>query len=317
MKYFISALNHNIIQELHIWNLSTDETTHQRLHPLDNLPKRVIVYSDYPLFFQEKDYFEFYTEYSKHHSNDIIIKCDDNIVFIDIFKLPYFIHLIHHNQNARLLLPNTVMDDSVYSFQQTWWNIFPESLINATDFIDSVAADELLPVGDDMTRSKFNSCFYFLKNWKELIRPLLVPLLSYLSPSTLLSPLRRTNDSSALQEFFKERKFNVPVGTTVERTDPVYYLPEVLQVSYNSAPSPSFFGVKASHWISLTSPDRFMSLSSKSESSSYLVATNFFVSKLPNFQVSTSLSSHILPLLTDLFSELSESYLQQPLNDRF
>jgi hypothetical protein len=309
LKYWNTALHHNIIQEIHIWHLSSDVLLHQHLVTQGLLPG-ITVYSRYPLSFQETDYYDFYIEYSKYHDNDIIIKCDDNIVFLFIFKLPYFVDLVR--ENSGLLLPNTLLDDNMRFHQQATWNIFPLSLINTTTHIDPDVADELTHVHEEKTRSLLNSYFYFLKNWKEIIRPSLVPSLSYLSPSTLVSPVRRTNDMTLLQDFFNDRKFKNPSSTAVKPSDSVYYLPELLHLSPHM--SPSFFGVKASNWVNQISS---VSLSNKSEPTSYLLTSNFLICKLHSSQISTSLSIPILLLLTNLYSKLSDSYLQQHMNDDF
>jgi hypothetical protein len=67
-----------------------------------------------------KDYYHHYT--SKEYENDIIMKCDDDIVFIDLRKLPKFIEYVKNTEYDLVFANNGV---SAY-FQQNRDGLFPK-----------------------------------------------------------------------------------------------------------------------------------------------------------------------------------------------
>ena len=74
-----------------------------------------------------KNYYNYYND--KKFENDIIIKCDDDIVFIDLYKLPKFIEFIKHNEYD-LVFANTINNGVSAYFQQTKYNLIPKDLMN-------------------------------------------------------------------------------------------------------------------------------------------------------------------------------------------
>jgi hypothetical protein len=74
-----------------------------------------------------KNYYEHYTH--KRFENDIILKCDDDIVFLDIPKLPGFIDFVRNN-NYDLVLANTINNGVSAHIQQNKYGLIPESLMH-------------------------------------------------------------------------------------------------------------------------------------------------------------------------------------------
>ena len=73
-----------------------------------------------------KNYYNHYTD--SKFNNDIIIKCDDDIVFIDLLKLPNFIDFVKNNEYD-LVFANTINNGVAAYFQQNKYNLIPPELM--------------------------------------------------------------------------------------------------------------------------------------------------------------------------------------------
>ena len=74
-----------------------------------------------------KNYYNYY--YDKQFENDIIIKCDDDIVFIDLYKLPKFIDFIKNNEYD-LVFANIINNGVSSFFQQNKYNLISKELMD-------------------------------------------------------------------------------------------------------------------------------------------------------------------------------------------
>jgi len=74
-----------------------------------------------------KNYYNYYKD--KKFENDIIIKCDDDIVFIDLYKLPNFIEFIKNNEYD-LVFANIINNGVSAYFQQNKFKLIPKSLMD-------------------------------------------------------------------------------------------------------------------------------------------------------------------------------------------
>jgi hypothetical protein len=78
----------------------------------------------------EKSWKNFYHYYNdKQFENDIIMKCDDDIVFIDLYKLPKFIDFVKNN-DYDLVFANTINNGVSAYFQQNKYDLIPKTLMN-------------------------------------------------------------------------------------------------------------------------------------------------------------------------------------------
>lgn len=78
----------------------------------------------------EKSWKNYYTYYNdKKFENDIIMKCDDDIVFIDIYKLPKYIDFIRNN-DYDLVFANTINNGVSAYFQQNKYNLIPKEILD-------------------------------------------------------------------------------------------------------------------------------------------------------------------------------------------
>jgi hypothetical protein len=74
-----------------------------------------------------KNYYNYYND--RAFVNDVIIKCDDDIVFIDIQKLPQFFEVIKLN-DYDLVFANTINNGVSAFFQQNKYNLIPKELMD-------------------------------------------------------------------------------------------------------------------------------------------------------------------------------------------
>jgi hypothetical protein len=142
----------------------------------------------------EKNWNNYYNYYNdKKFENDLIIKCDDDIVFIDLYKLPKFIDFIKNN-DYDLVFANTINNGVSAYFQQNKYNLIPKELMdleyphggkcgslwesgkkaeilhtyfveNYKKFLDYDYNNEIIPIN---TRFSINFFGYKGKNWHKI-----------------------------------------------------------------------------------------------------------------------------------------------------
>lgn len=77
----------------------------------------------------EKSWKNYYNYYDKpEFENDIIIKCDDDIVFMDLIRLPKFIEFVKEN-DYDLVFANTINNGVSAYYQQSKYNLIPKELM--------------------------------------------------------------------------------------------------------------------------------------------------------------------------------------------
>ena len=138
-----------------------------------------------------KNYYNYYDD--KKYENDVIIKCDDDIVFIDLYKLPKYIDFIKKN-DYDLVFANTINNGVSAYFQQNKYNLIPKEIMdleyppngfcgslwengekaeklhnyfiqNYNSFLDYKYNDEIIPIN---TRFSINFFGYKGKNWHKI-----------------------------------------------------------------------------------------------------------------------------------------------------
>ena len=138
-----------------------------------------------------KNYYNYYND--KKFENDIIIKCDDDIVFIDLYKLPKFIDFIKKN-DYDLVFANIINNGVSAYFQQNKYNLIPKEILeleyppkglcgslwesgkkaeilhnyfikNYKKFLDYEYNNEIIPI---TTRFSINFFGYKGKNWYKI-----------------------------------------------------------------------------------------------------------------------------------------------------
>jgi hypothetical protein len=138
-----------------------------------------------------KDYYNYYN--NPIYVNDIILKCDDDIVFVDLLKLPKFINFIENN-DYDLVFANIINNGVAAHFQQNKYNLIPRELMkleyplygqygtlwesgekaetlhmyfieNYNTFLEYDYKNEIIPIN---TRFSINFFGYKGKNWHKI-----------------------------------------------------------------------------------------------------------------------------------------------------
>jgi hypothetical protein len=108
-----------------------------------------------------KNYYNYYTDPQFH--NDIIIKSDDDIVFIDLYKLPRFIEFVKNN-DYDLVFANTINNGVSAYYQQNKYNLIPKELMDL-EYPNGGLCGSLWESGIKAT--KLHN--YFIENYSKFI----------------------------------------------------------------------------------------------------------------------------------------------------
>lgn len=108
-----------------------------------------------------KNYYNYYD--NKKYENDIILKVDDDIVFIDLCKLPKFIDFVKCN-NYDLVFANIINNGVSAYFQQNKYNLIPKDLMNLEYPLNGLKGS--LWESGEKAELLHN---YFIENYKKFI----------------------------------------------------------------------------------------------------------------------------------------------------
>lgn len=108
-----------------------------------------------------KNYYNYYND--KKFENDIILKCDDDIVFIDLAKFPKFIEFIKNN-NYDLVFANTINNGVSAYFQQNKYNLIPKEHMHL-EYPENGFGGSLWKSGSKAE----NLHNYFIENYKKFL----------------------------------------------------------------------------------------------------------------------------------------------------
>ena len=113
---------------------------------------------------QKKPWYNYYHYYSSpEYKDDIIIKCDDDILFIDLTKFQEFINY-RKTSNVNLLFANTVNNGVASYYLQSKFNLIPKNLVDLEYPTDGIEGS-LWESGDKA--NKLHN--YFIDNYKSFI----------------------------------------------------------------------------------------------------------------------------------------------------
>jgi hypothetical protein len=98
----------------------------------------VVKYPDWKLFNVDNkkswaEYYSYYGNQKQFKGDDVIIKCDDDIVFIDTLRFKTFIDRRIKNQNYLLFAPN-IVNNGVTAYHQSKMNLIPMDMPYDTFF---------------------------------------------------------------------------------------------------------------------------------------------------------------------------------------
>ena len=110
----------------------------------------------------EKSWKNYYNHYSKGFENDIIMKCDDDIVYIDVVQLPKYIDFIKNN-DYDLVFANTI-NNGVSAFFQQEFGLIPKQLMEL-EYPENGFCGSLWE--DGKKAEKLHD--YFIENYKKFV----------------------------------------------------------------------------------------------------------------------------------------------------
>lgn len=272
MKYLRLALSLNYIQEVHLWDyFRNDEDRSVALKEMIN-PK-IGVYLKPRITNQDGwvDYYEYYDQHRLLYPNDIIMKCDDDIVFIDVFQLPYFIRRFQEEESLfdGVLFANIINNGITAHYQQKILNLLPEEELGEFEYPEGGFCGSLWNSGE--RANKLHD--YFLQNWEKIILP----------------QTRRTSN------------------TTSNNLDDVDYQPEFIPLTTRF--SINFFAMHVKNWYKIRdigNDDEYLLTygATKYNIMKNYISNNFFVSHLAFYKQEKDLdTSRLLSRYEALYDE--------------
>jgi hypothetical protein len=112
--YIDSLFQKESIHQVHFWIFTK---VHDDSVYIENIAKnasRYKVFTPGREYTQYDAYYEYYLNSTEYDDNDILLKCDDDIVFIDVHKFDEYVYMIKENG---LYFPNIVNNDVGAYFQ--------------------------------------------------------------------------------------------------------------------------------------------------------------------------------------------------------
>jgi hypothetical protein len=281
-KYLFLALEQRIITEVHLWNYCRtreDELSlYQHYSGEEMEAKGIFIKKRSTNRKKWRDYYEYYDDYTASHPLDIIVKCDDDIVFLDLNQFPAFLRTVassdcesdwkeeknqkNENENETdsssssfngLLFANVINNGVAAYYQQQLFGILPNHTTDTGTDIDHFEYPfqglygSLWESGAKATRLHE----YFLSHSEQWL-PLLLP--------------------------------RGARGSDSYRSNCYYYQPEILPIETRF--SINFFAMKGCHWWKIREvgdDDEFhltVSLPTVGRVMTNSLFSNFFVSHL-------------------------------------
>lgn len=135
-KYIDALVRKHVVDEVHLWDFTRDKKDKAYiLHLTDSKDGYIYMPAErnYTYDPTNPDYWKYYYKYYDDDANladdDILIKCDDDIIYQDIDRFEYFLNVTTHSQG--LVFPN-IVNNEVGAFLQQKHNI--HMLVNESSF---------------------------------------------------------------------------------------------------------------------------------------------------------------------------------------
>ena len=116
--YLDTLLKNNIINEIHLWNYTRNKDDEKYVIDWCNKNKKYILFQPKKNLNQWDEYYKYYSS-NNFNDNDILIKCDDDVVYIDINKMKSFLDQVNDDY---LYYPNIINND-VCAYVQSKYGI--------------------------------------------------------------------------------------------------------------------------------------------------------------------------------------------------
>ena len=110
-----------------------------------------------------KNYYQYYSSNEFEYEYSTIIKCDDDIIFIDLSKLPKYIEFVKNNEYD-LVFANTINNGVAAYYQQNKYNLIPNELMN----LEYPRNGECGSLWENGKKAE-NLHNYFIENYKKFL----------------------------------------------------------------------------------------------------------------------------------------------------
>jgi len=154
--YIDKLLNDNLIDEVHLWDFSRKHSDGEYLLEISQKTKYKLMHVE-----NKKSWKEYY-EYYEKYTDGIVIKSDDDIVFIDVNAFADFISFV--KSNDYLLYFPSIVNNGVCAYWQQFHGFIPKTL-------DIYFHEQYCGSLWKNTRGKATRLHqYFIDNWREFCK---------------------------------------------------------------------------------------------------------------------------------------------------
>lgn len=116
LRYVLALIERNIVDECHLWNFTRKSEDERWLKEHFSVSKSQIKVIDVK---NKRSWSEYYRHYTKErYDNHIIIKCDDDVVYIDIDQFENFLKNRENSPDSLLAFPSIINNAVCANFQQ-------------------------------------------------------------------------------------------------------------------------------------------------------------------------------------------------------
>lgn len=134
--YLQKCIAKNLIYEVHLWDYTHTSEDSDFLKEYSNMYPKFIYFKPILELLEWKEYYLYYSK-ADFEDDDIIIKCDDDIVYIDIEKMDDFLQSI---DSTHIYIPNIINND-VCAYIQT--NLGVANFINQDEIYSNYGKDSV------------------------------------------------------------------------------------------------------------------------------------------------------------------------------
>jgi len=120
-KYMNTLLEQNLVDEWHIWDFARTSHDKKYIYSLENHPKIQVLNKSTHIFTLNEDYEKFYSFYRDNYSstsNTVLIKQDDDIVYMDLKEFENFVLFRINNKELFLVSANIINNGVCAGIQQ-------------------------------------------------------------------------------------------------------------------------------------------------------------------------------------------------------
>jgi hypothetical protein len=168
VEYLVRALDLGIIDEYHVWDFASNENDRAWLKTLPKINNKIVLFEpDYSKYIPQSKWMPYYNHYvpENYSEKTVIIKIDDDIVYVDLEGLEKFIDFRIKNQHYFLVSGNVINNGVCVGLQQRYGAI-PKEICPPDGFSYSPYCGELWDSG--ALAEKLH--VYFLENRQRFLK---------------------------------------------------------------------------------------------------------------------------------------------------